>query len=68
MILFGDLLNLIDEKSTVFVWTDEDTTEPDAVYDGKESIDSCYNDYEVIKISPCAMDGVDILISGWRKY
>lgn len=57
-----DIINLIDENATVFIITDEDE-EPIAVYNGKDSIDSCNGDYEVVKIIAEAHDGIDILIT-----
>lgn len=60
--LLKDIINLIDENATVFVRTEEDE-EPIAVYNGKESIDACCNDYRVIRIEACAHDGIDIIVA-----
>lgn len=60
--LLGDILNVIDENATVFVRTEEDE-EPIAVYNGKDSIDACYNDYRVVQIEACAHNGIDIIVA-----
>lgn len=57
-----DIINLIDEHATVFIVTEENE-EPIAVYNGKDSIDACCNDYRVIRIGACACDGIDIVVA-----
>ena len=48
-----DLLEVIDENATIYVTT-KTGDKIVATYDGKNSIDPCYNNCEVIKIRVCA--------------
>lgn len=64
-----DLISVIDENSTVYVWaySEED---PDSVvlvsmysmYDRRGSIDPKFNDYEVDWVAPTQNGGIDINI------
>ena len=63
-----DLLNVLDENCTVYVWAysaedpDSDSVTLVSMYDGKDSIDSKFNDCEVDWISPTADGSIDVNI------
>lgn len=55
-----DILSIYDENSNLTVVNSDDDWL--ATYDGKNSIDEKYNDCEVIKIYPLAMDTTVVMI------
>lgn len=62
MMTLSDILNLVDENANVYITTEEDNKLV-TFYDGKNSIDPCYNDCKVVRIYPYDLRTIEILIA-----